>query len=154
MKRSRPKTTRVQITRPPFTTSGPLVAGSSCWARARIRVSIKTPVFLGSHQTPVARCAALTSDVWRLTTSSKRNLPLHQQRDNRNEQSDAFDQRGEDQAAGLNSGTVLGLARHTIRHRAADPADSNSGTDDRQAGAQSGTDQSVASAGAFRRSLN
>src|SRR5689334_24232642 len=68
-------------------------------------------------------------------------LALDLVRDDRREQRDALDQRGEDQCRGLNTTCRLGLARHSFGCAATDTADADARADDGEAAADTGADE-------------
>jgi hypothetical protein len=73
--------------------------------------------------------------------------------DYKTEQGGTLDQRGQDDAGGLNRRGSLGLTGDTLRDPVTDLADADSGTDHGEADADSGTEQ-VESTGGSSRFLN
>src|SRR4051794_11093110 len=67
-----------------------------------------------------------------LRTRLERDLALDQERDDRDEQRDAFDERRRDDHRRLNSGAVVRLAGHALGGRAADAADAEAGAEHRE----------------------
>src|SRR5207249_4261888 len=119
---SSPNTTRVQMTRPPSTESGPAAP-----APPPLRAPWGAP-----------RATALAA--WR---PLERDLPLHDERDHGGEQRHPLHERRRDDHGGLNAGAVLRLARHAFDGLTADPPDAYPGAEHREAGGEAGTDERV-----------
>src|SRR3954454_2774627 len=77
-------------------------------------------------------------------TCLERDLALDQERDNRHEQRDAFDQRGRDDHRRLDAGAVVRLAGHALGVRTTDAADADAGAEHRETAGQAGADETVA----------